>query len=152
MAFICYLLLELFLIMDFVNFFLDASFWFLICSKEILFCLLLSTILTITFCLYMIDAQCWYKFLSFAYMLNLSFVYCFSICQGIPISAFCPTASTCVIKVDKHSHQIVQKISCIGNLLLFYSPFKIFHIRLSILHIKILIFLDFLNYFFFFTQ
>ena len=152
MAFICYLLLELFLITDFVNFFLDASLWFLICSKEILFCLLLSTILTITFCLYMIDAQCWYKFLSFAYMLNLSFVYCFSICQGIPISAFCPMASTCVIKVDKHSHQNVQKISCIGNLLFFYSPFKIFHIRLSILHIKILIFLDFLNYFFFFTQ
>ena len=126
MAFICYLLLELFLIMDFVNFFLDASFWFLICSKEILFCLLLSTILTITFCLYMIDAQCWYKFLSFAYMLNLSFVYCFSICQGIPISAFCPMASTCVIKVDKHSHQIVQKISCIGNLLFFIHLSKYF--------------------------
>jgi len=56
----------------------------------------------------MIDAHFWYKFLSFAHMLNLSFVYCFSICQGIPISAFCPMASTCVIKVDKHLHQIVQ--------------------------------------------
>ena len=135
MAFICYLLLELFLIIDCEIFYPAASLWFLICSKEILFCLLSSTILTRTVCLYMIDAHCWYKFLSFAHMLNLSFVYCFSICQGIPISAFCPMASTCVIKVDKRLHQIVQ------NFFIFfcftYSLFKYFtsdYLFCTILH------------------